>query len=43
MARVAVDLSPVVTSLLERPFDRGSLDRAYAAVDGHPQAYATAA
>ncbi|HVW29661.1 MAG TPA: GAF domain-containing protein [Polyangiaceae bacterium] len=42
MARVAVDLSPVVTSLLERPFDRPSLDRAYAAVGGHPQAYATA-
>src|SRR5512138_1668424 len=42
MAKVAVDLSPVVTSLLEHPFDRPSLDRAYAAVGGHPQAYATA-
>ncbi|HEX4339095.1 MAG TPA: GAF domain-containing protein [Polyangiaceae bacterium] len=42
MARVAVDLSPVVTSLLTRPFDQPSLDRAYDAVGGHPQAYATA-
>jgi len=42
MASVALDLSPVVSSLLERPFDQPSLDRAYAAVGGHPQAYATA-
>ncbi|HEX3594232.1 MAG TPA: GAF domain-containing protein [Polyangiaceae bacterium] len=42
MASVAVDLSPVVSSLLEQPFDQPSLDRAYTAVGGHPQAYATA-
>lgn len=42
MAQVAVDLAPVVSSLLDRPFDQPSLDRAYAAVGGHPQAYATA-
>jgi GAF domain-containing protein len=42
MASVAVDLSPVVISLLERPFDQPSLDRAYTALKGHPQAYATA-
>jgi hypothetical protein len=42
MAQVAVDLTPVVSSLLDRPFDQPSLDRAYAAVGGHPQAYATA-
>lgn len=42
MAAVALDLSPVVSALLERPFDQSSLDEAYAAVGRHPQAYATA-
>lgn len=42
MTAVAVDLTPVVDTLIERPFDRPTLDRAYSAVDGHPHAYATA-
>src|SRR5262245_2016806 len=42
MASVALDLSPVVSALLDRPFDQSSLDEAYAAVGRHPQAYATA-
>src|SRR5689334_19698523 len=42
MAALALDLSPVVSALLERPFDQSSLDEAYAAVGRHPQAYATA-
>lgn len=42
MASVALDLSPVVSELLDHPFDQPSLDRAYTAVGRHPQAYATA-
>ena len=42
MASVALDLTPVVSSLLEHPFDQPTLDRAYSAVSRHPQAYATA-
>ncbi len=42
MAAVALDLTPVVDALMERPFDRPALDRAYTAVSGNPQAYATA-
>jgi hypothetical protein len=42
MNAVALDLTPVVDTLLERPFDRPTLDKVYAAVEGHPHAYATA-
>jgi hypothetical protein len=42
MPSVALDLSPVVSALLEHPFEQSSLDEAYAAVGRHPQAYATA-
>jgi hypothetical protein len=42
MNAVALDLTPVVDLLLEQPFDRPTLDKVYAAVEGHPHAYATA-
>lgn len=42
MAAVALDLSPTVDVLVEHPFDSTALQRAHAAVKGHPQAYATA-
>jgi hypothetical protein len=42
MAAVALDLTPVVDALLAQPFDRPTLDRARAAVGGHPKAFATA-
>lgn len=42
MAAVALDLTPVVDALLAQPFDRSTLDGAYAAVGGRPQAFATA-
>jgi hypothetical protein len=37
-----LDLTPVVDTLLERPFDRPTLDKVYSLVEGHPHAYATA-
>jgi hypothetical protein len=42
MTAVAVDLTPVVDALIERPFDRPTLDKVYSTVEGHPHAYATA-
>jgi hypothetical protein len=42
MAAVALDLTPVVDVLVERPFDAAALERARQAVGGHPHAYATA-
>lgn len=41
MAAVALDLTPNVDVLLEHPFDSTALQRAHAAVNGHPHAYAT--
>lgn len=42
MAAVALDLTPTVDVLLQHPFDSTALQRAHAAVNGHPHAYATA-
>jgi hypothetical protein len=42
MAAVALDLTPIVDGLLERPFDRKALEAANLAVGGHAHAYATA-
>jgi hypothetical protein len=42
MAAVALDLTPTVDVLIQHPFDSTALQRAHAAVNGHPHAYATA-
>ena len=42
MGARALDLTPVVTTLLDNPLDRSALARVRTAVDEQPQAYATA-